>query len=169
MCSIIIVGYTCNSVFTVVTFFTFFTFRTIGYGKFASFLITSSNSDDVRTIWTFFSGYSRCYAVYTIFTSSTSFTFCTIGYGKFASFLITSSNSDDVRTIWTFFSGYSRRYAVYTIFTSSTFCTFITLRSFDVAFFAPCVVILNEDVTGFCIDVFIAVFTLACFWGNFAV
>ena len=128
MCSIIIVGYTCNSVFTVFT----------------------------------------CSTSFTFFTASTGFTFCTIGYGKFASFLITSSNSDDVRTIWTFFSGYSRCYAVYTIFTSSTFCTFITLRSFDVACFFPCVVILNEDVTGFSIDVFIAVFTF-CSWVDFSV
>ncbi|CIV45750.1 Uncharacterised protein [Streptococcus pneumoniae] len=47
--------------------------------------------------------------------------------------------------------------------------TFVTLRAFDVALFIPVAVILNEDIACFCINVFIAVFTLMCFWVSFAV
>ena len=46
---------------------------------------------------------------------------------------------------------------------------FVPFRAFDVAFFIPVAIILNEDIACFGINVFIAVFTLICFWVNFAV
>ncbi|CRF30032.1 Uncharacterised protein [Streptococcus pneumoniae] len=60
-------------------------------------------------------------------------------------------------------------FASVSFFAFSTICTFVTFRAFDVALFIPVAVILNEDVACFCINVFIAVFTLMCFWVSFAV
>ena len=83
----------------------------------------------------------------------------------YCNWIFTWNSECNVGTMAIFTWSYSYFWSL-TIF--STF-TFVTLRSLDVAFFFPCAVVLNEDVTCFGIDVFIAVFTLVCFWVNFAV
>ena len=83
----------------------------------------------------------------------------------YCNWIFTWNSECNVGTM-TIFTWSYRYFWSLTIF--STF-TFVPFRSFDVAFFIPVAVILNEDVAGFCINVFIAVFTLICFWVNFAV
>ena len=83
----------------------------------------------------------------------------------YCNWIFTWNSECNVGTMTIFTWSYSYFWSL-TIF--STF-TFITLRSLDVAFFFPVAVILNEDVTCFGIDVFIAVFTLSRVWINFAI
>ena len=94
------------------------------------------------------------------FTVQTIFTVLDI----YCNWIFTWNSECNVGTMTIFTWSYSYFWSL-TIF--STF-TFVTLRSLDVTFFFPCAVVLDEDVTCFCVNVFIAVFTF-CSWVDFAV